>query len=163
MRAWTAGDDGGITLGELPVPTPEPGELVVKVEVCGVCRTDLHVIDHELDVHRHHVVPGHQVVGRVVAGFVTDSIPLGSRVGIAWLRSTCGACEYRRSGRENLCAKSEYTGWDADGGYAEYTTVPAAYCYVLADTDDARAIAPLLCAGIIGYRSLVRAKLPPGG
>ncbi|CAN5372672.1 zinc-binding alcohol dehydrogenase family protein [soil metagenome] len=165
MKAWVSGGAAGVLeLSEVPMPEASADELLVKVEACGVCRTDLHVIDRELAVHRPGVIPGHQVVGTVVGvGSAVQGIRAGDRVGIAWLRSTCGACRWCREGRENLCPASRYTGWDADGGYAEYTTVPAAFAYPLPADTDAAAIAPLLCAGIIGYRALARANLPPGG
>jgi propanol-preferring alcohol dehydrogenase len=149
------------------VPRPGPGELLVAVRACGVCRTDLHVAEGDLPVHRNGVIPGHEVVGEVVevgpeetpgAGFA-----VGDRVGIAWLRHTCGRCKFCGSGNENLCALSRYTGWDADGGYAEFATVPAAYAHSLPDRYSDTELAPLLCAGIIGYRALLRAELPAGG
>jgi propanol-preferring alcohol dehydrogenase len=144
-------------------PRPEPDELLVRVLACGVCRTDLHVAEGDLPVHRLGVVPGHEVVGEIVGGAVGDDLAIGQRVGIAWLRHTCGRCRYCLRGNENLCPFSEYTGWDADGGYAELTTVPADYAYPLpAGYTDAE-LAPLLCAGIIGWRALQRAALPPGG
>jgi propanol-preferring alcohol dehydrogenase len=129
-----------------------------------VCRTDLHVVTGDLARHRHHLVPGHEVVGEVaLLGEGAHRFVPGDRVGVAWLRATCGSCRWCRSGRENLCAASRYTGWDADGGYAEYAVAPEAYTYrVPASFADVEA-APLLCAGIIGYRSLRRAELPPGG
>jgi propanol-preferring alcohol dehydrogenase len=129
-----------------------------------VCRTDLHVAEGDLPPHRPRVVPGHEAVGVVAgAGSEVSDFTAGDRVGVAWLRHTCGTCRYCRRGAENLCPYSRYTGWDADGGYAEYTTVPAAYAYRLpAEYPDAE-VAPLLCAGIIGYRALRRANLPPGG
>nr|WP_197683597.1 zinc-binding alcohol dehydrogenase family protein [Jiangella alkaliphila] len=153
-----------LTLVDEPIPGPGPGELLVRVLACGVCRTDLHVAEGDLPAHRPHVVPGHEVVGEVVtvrddgAGFAP-----GDRVGIAWLRGTDGTCAYCRRGAENLCPASVYTGWDADGGYAEYATVPAAYALPLPSGYDDIELAPLLCAGIIGYRALLRAELPPGG
>ncbi|HWT32317.1 MAG TPA: zinc-dependent alcohol dehydrogenase family protein [Microbacterium sp.] len=165
MRAWTTGSTpGALILEDDAVPDTTPGELLVKVEACGVCRTDLHVVDRDLPVHRPGVVPGHQVVG-TVAGTGADVriARLGDRVGIAWLRHTCGACTWCRSGRENLCPTSEYTGWDADGGFAEYAIVPEAFAYPLPADVDPVEIAPLLCAGIIGYRALRRANVPPGG
>ncbi|HEY2723138.1 MAG TPA: zinc-binding alcohol dehydrogenase family protein [Pseudonocardiaceae bacterium] len=144
-------------------PRPGPDELLVRVLACGVCRTDLHVAEGDLPVHRLGVVPGHEVVGEIVGGAVGDGLAIGQRVGIAWLRHTCGRCRYCLRGDENLCPFSEYTGWDADGGYAELTTVPADYAYSLpAGYTDAE-LAPLLCAGIIGWRALQRAALPPGG
>jgi propanol-preferring alcohol dehydrogenase len=163
MRAWKV-HDGRLTLTEHPVPRPALDELLVRVLACGVCRTDLHVVDGDLPEHRPHVTPGHEAVGVVVdAGADCDSPPSGTQVGIAWLRHTCRRCEFCRSGRENLCAQSRYTGWDADGGYAEYATVPADYAYPWPTGLDPAANAPLLCAGIIGYRALRRADLPIGG
>ena len=146
------------------VPEPGAGEVLVEVDACGVCRTDLHVTEGDLAVHREGVTPGHEVVGRVVArGPGAARFAEGDRVGVAWLRWTCGACRWCRSGRENLCRESRYTGWDADGGYAEYTVVPQAYAYRIPEQYDDEAAAPLLCAGIIGYRALHRAAVPPGG
>lgn len=165
MRAWKTTDvPGQLELAEVPVPEPGAGEVLLKVEACGVCRTDLHIIDQELPVHRPGVVPGHQVVGTVEAvGPTVVELKPGDRVGVAWLRHTCGVCQWCRTGRENLCPNSTYTGWDADGGYAEYTTVPEAFAYLLSPLADPVRTAPLLCAGIIGYRALKRAALPPGG
>lgn len=165
MRAWKTTDvPGQLELTEVSVPEPGAGEVLVKVEACGVCRTDLHVIDQELPVHRPGVIPGHQVVGIVEAvGSAVVELRPGDRVGVAWLRHTCGVCRWCRTGRENLCPNSTYTGWDADGGYAEYTTVPEAFAYRLSPRVDAVRTAPMLCAGIIGYRALKRAALPPGG
>ncbi|WP_313887861.1 zinc-binding alcohol dehydrogenase family protein [Lentzea alba] len=150
-----------LRLSDVPVASPAPGELLVRVLACGVCRTDLHVVDGDLPVHRLSVVPGHQVVGEVVVaapGFV-----VGERVGIAWLRHTCGACRFCLRGAENLCPASLYTGWDADGGYASYAVVPAAYALRLPSGYSSEALAPLLCAGIIGYRALKLASVPDGG
>ena len=146
------------------VPEPGPGELLVAVQACGVCRTDLHVAEGDLAVHRPGVIPGHEVVGEVVAlGPGAAGFGTGDRVGIAWLRHTCGTCSYCRRGDENLCPESRYTGWDADGGYADFAVVPADFAHRLPDGYAAAELAPLLCAGIIGYRSLMRADLPPGG
>jgi propanol-preferring alcohol dehydrogenase len=169
MLAWEVSQPAPIETGPLryvekPVPAPAPGELLVQVLACAVCRTDLHVSEGDLPVHREHVTPGHMVVGRAaeLGEGVTD-YALGDRVGVAWLRHTDGTCAYCRRGNENLCPNSRYTGWDADGGYAEYTTVPAAFAYRLpADVPDVE-LAPLLCAGIIGYRALLRASLPEHG
>ncbi|WP_086663240.1 zinc-binding alcohol dehydrogenase family protein [Lentzea kentuckyensis] len=150
-----------LRLADVPVPSPAPGELLVRVLACGVCRTDLHVVDGDLPVHRLSVVPGHQVVGEVVVaapGFV-----VGERVGIAWLRHTCGTCRFCLRGAENLCPSSLYTGWDADGGYASYAVVPAAYALRLPSGYSSESLAPLLCAGIIGYRALRVASVPDGG
>jgi propanol-preferring alcohol dehydrogenase len=169
VRAWQArqpGPDPGRALSraELDDPRPAAGELLVAVVACGVCRTDLHVTMGDLPVHRPAVVPGHEVVGRVVAtGAGVTGFTAGDRVGVAWLRATDGTCRYCRAGAENLCPASRYTGWDADGGYAELTTVRADFAYALPDGYSDAELAPLLCAGIIGFRALRRAELPPGG
>lgn len=167
MRAWVAAPasrPGTLRPVELPVPVPADDELLVRVVACGVCRTDLHVRDGDLPAHRERVVPGHEAVGEVVAaGRGATGPPLGARVGIPWLRRTCGWCRHCSRAQENLCPASRYTGWDADGGYAEYATVPAAYAYELPEGYTDEELAPLLCAGIIGYRALRRAELPPGG
>lgn len=169
MTAWRVCRPGPMATHPLEqastaVPAPAPGELLVAVRACGVCRTDLHVAEGDLPVHRPDVTPGHEVVGEVVAAAddVTE-FASGDRVGIAWLRHTCGKCRFCVRGRENLCPESRYTGWDADGGYAEFATVPAAFAHRLPGGYTDTELAPLLCAGIIGYRSLMRAQLPPGG
>jgi propanol-preferring alcohol dehydrogenase len=146
-------------------PQPAADELLVRVLACGVCRTDLHVAEGDLPVHRAGVVPGHEVVGQVIGSGegARDQFEIGQRVGIAWLRRTCGQCRYCTRGSENLCPYSQYTGWDADGGYADYTTVPSDYAYPLPDGYPDTELAPLLCAGIIGWRALARANLPPQG
>ena len=166
MRCWQVEHPGPIDTKRLgftrrPTPEPDDGELLVGVLACGVCRTDLHVAEGDLPVHRPGVVPGHEVVGEVVVA--AGGFAVGDRVGIAWLRYTCGTCSYCRRGAENLCPYSQYTGWDADGGYAEYATVPADYAYRLPDGYSDAELAPLLCAGIIGYRALARAEVPAGG
>ncbi|WP_020421650.1 zinc-binding alcohol dehydrogenase family protein [Amycolatopsis sp. ATCC 39116] len=149
---------------EEPAPTAGTGELLVRVRACGVCRTDSHVLEGDLPVHRPGVVPGHEVVGEVAAlGPDVRGFAPGDRVGVAWPRGTCGACRYCLRGDENLCPRSTYTGWDADGGYAGYTTVPAAYAHRLPAGYSDQELAPLLCAGIIGFRALRRANLPAGG
>jgi alcohol dehydrogenase, propanol-preferring len=173
MRAWVVSgprpiDQSPLTLVERPVPVPAPGEVLVRVRVCGVCRTDLHLAEGDL-APRHGgtgggVVPGHEVVGEVVRrGGGANRFRTGERVGIAWLRHTCGVCRWCRTGRENLCPESRYTGWDADGGYAGFAVVPEAFAYRIPASFADEQAAPLLCAGIIGYRSLLRAQLPPGG
>src|SRR6202034_4155865 len=170
MSAWQVRAPGPMDTGPLEevtteVPRPGPSELLVAVRACGVCRTDLHVTEGDLPVHRDRVTPGHEVVGEVVevGPAAGDGFAVGDRVGIAWLRHTCGVCTYCRRGAENLCPESRYTGWDADGGYAEFATVPAAFAHRLPTGYSDAELAPLLCAGIIGYRSLLRADVPPGG
>ena len=159
MRSAPLEFDGAAT-----TPRPGPTDLLVAVLACGVCRTDLHVTEGDLPMHRPGVTPGHEVVGEVVAfGAEVDGFAVGDRVGIAWLRHTCGVCAYCRRGAENLCPNSRYTGWDADGGYADFATVPADFAHRLPVGYSDSELAPLLCAGIIGYRSLLRAELPPGG
>jgi propanol-preferring alcohol dehydrogenase len=169
MRAWVIETPGPIDSGplrsvDLPDPHPGPGQVRIRVGACGVCRTDLHLAEGDLLPHRPRTVPGHEIVGVVdELGPGADRFRIGDRIGAAWLRGTCGRCRWCRSGRENLCPDATFTGWDADGGYAELTVVPEAYAYRLPDAlDDVRA-APLLCAGIVGYRALRRAELPPGG
>lgn len=164
MDGWLTQGTGDLRLARVPVPVPSPDELLIRVEACGLCRTDLHVIDGEIPRHRDPVIPGHQVVGRVIAvgDAVVEPVTIGELAGVAWLRRTCGQCAWCRTGRENLCPRSTYTGWDSDGGFAPLVTVPAAYAYRLGSADPV-ITAPLLCAGIIGYRALTRAALPPGG
>ncbi|MFE3448927.1 zinc-binding alcohol dehydrogenase family protein [Nonomuraea sp. NPDC059194] len=169
MTAWVVRRPGPMATGplekvRLPVPEPAEGEVLIRVEVCAVCRTDLHLAEGDLTPRRPATVPGHEVVGRVVdrgpgAGLLAN----GTRVGVAWLRATCGRCRYCLRGAENLCPHSRYTGWDADGGYAEYLVAPQDFVYELPDDQPADKLAPLLCAGIIGYRALLRADLPQGG
>ena len=169
MKAWVVAEPKAIDdgpLAQVDRATPEPGEreLRVRVSACGVCRTDLHLAVGELAPRHPAVVPGHEVVGVVdAAGSACTRFHVGDRVGIAWLRHTCGVCRWCRSGRENLCAASQYTGWDADGGYAEWAVVAEGYAYALPDAFDDVHAAPLLCAGIVGYRALLRADVPPGG
>ncbi|NDJ87703.1 zinc-binding alcohol dehydrogenase family protein [Mycolicibacter kumamotonensis] len=170
MSAWRVQQPGPIAGKPLrrvstAIPRPQPSELLVAVRACGVCRTDLHVVEGDLPVHRPGVTPGHEVVGEVVevGAEAGADFAVGDRVGIAWLRHTCGSCRYCRRGAENLCPQSRYTGWDEDGGYAEFATVPAAFAHHLPSGYSDSELAPLLCAGIIGYRALARADLPPGG
>lgn len=169
MRAWEVGTPGPIATGPVraarrPVPKPGPDDLLVRVTASAVCRTDLHLAEGDLPPRRPGIVPGHEVVGEVTAlGDRVAGWRVGEQAGIAWLRHTCGTCRYCRRGSENLCPRSRYTGWDADGGYAELAVVPAEYAYHLPDGYPDAELAPLLCAGIIGYRALRRAELPPGG
>ena len=147
-----------------PTPAPGPDEILVRVSACGVCRTDLHIVEGELPLVRSPIVPGHQVVGRVErAGPSARRFRPGDRVGIAWLRRTCGACEACRSGRENLCEGAAFTGYHADGGFADYAVVSEAFAYAIPPVFGDAEAAPLLCAGIIGYRALKRSEVEPGG
>jgi propanol-preferring alcohol dehydrogenase len=172
MRAWHVAAPGPVTGHPLRLhsddetPRPGPGELLLKVLACGVCRTDLHVTEGDLEPHKAGVTPGHEVVGEVAAlgeSAEAGGFAVGDRAGAAWLRSTDNTCQYCLRDAENLCPASQYTGWDADGGYAEYMTVPAAYAHHLPPGYSNEELAPLLCAGIIGYRALQRAELPEGG
>ena len=169
MRAWAVGtpgpvDGGPLVAVERPVPEPGPGQVRVRVRACGVCRTDLHLAEGDLAPRRPGVVPGHEVVGVVDrVGPGCSLVSEGDRVGIPWLARTCGVCRFCRSGAENLCTDPRFTGWDVDGGYAEWAVVDEAFAYRLPGTLDDVSVAPLLCAGIIGYRALQRAALPPGG
>jgi len=145
-------------------PVPGAGEILVRVLACGVCRTDLHLADGDLPARAPFRIPGHEVVGEVVtSGSESSRFALGDRVGVAWLRNTCGRCRSCRTGRENLCRSALFTGWDADGGFAEYVVVSEAFAYRLPVNIPAVDLAPLLCSGIIGYRALQRAQVPPGG
>ncbi len=169
MRAWEVSAPGSIdshpiVLRARPAPEPAPGEVRLRVSVCGVCRTDLHLAEGDLAPRRAGVTPGHEVVGVVDAlGPGASRFELGERIGVAWLRHTCGVCRFCRRGDENLCVAPRFTGWDDDGGYAEHVVVEEAYAYRLPPSFDDEHVAPLLCAGIIGYRALRRALLPPGG
>lgn len=164
LERITAVDERPLHLIDLPDPEPGAGEIRVRVSACGVCRTDLHVIEGDLPQHTLPIVPGHQVVGRVDAlGSGVSGFAPGDRVGVAWLRGTCGSCEYCLRGAENLCPDSRYTGYHANGGYAELAVVPEGFAYPIPDGFDDLQAAPLLCAGIIGYRALQRAEVPPGG
>jgi propanol-preferring alcohol dehydrogenase len=148
---------------ERAIPAPAPGEVLVRVAACGICRTDLHIVEGELPLVRSPIVPGHQAVGRVErVGAGVGERRVGDRVGIAWLRSTCGTCPYCRTGRENLCERAEFTGYHADGGYAEYALARAEYTYPIPEVFGAVEAAPLLCAGIIGYRALRRTGVAAG-
>lgn len=144
-----------LKLEEVPRPEPGPGEIRVKVRACGVCRTDLHEVEGDLPLRRRPIIPGHEIIGEVEAlGEGAGRFSVGDRVGIAWLHSTPEDCEFGKRGLENLCPGAKFTGWDEDGGYAEYTVAPEAFVYPVPEgLDDAQA-APLMCAGIIGYRAL---------
>jgi propanol-preferring alcohol dehydrogenase len=152
-----------LVLRDLPTPEPAPDELRVRVQACGICRTDLHVVEGELPPQRPHVVPGHEVVGIVDrCGSEAARFKVGDRVGIAWLRSTCGQCRYCRAGNENLCPNAEFTGYHENGGFAEYAVVKQDFAYALPAGIDPVSATPLLCAGIIGFRALKRSDARPG-
>ncbi|WP_392674727.1 zinc-binding alcohol dehydrogenase family protein [Streptomyces sp. LN785] len=169
VSGWAVGTPGPIRTGPLVraqrrTVSPGRGELLLEVEACGVCRTDLHLAEGDLAPHRPQTIPGHEIVGRVAAlGEAVTLFRAGDRVGGAWLRGTCGTCRFCGTGRENLCPRSTYTGWDTDGGFADLALLPEAFAYPLPPARDAALLAPLLCAGIIGYRSLRRSALPRGG
>ncbi|MDA8123476.1 MAG: zinc-dependent alcohol dehydrogenase family protein [Deltaproteobacteria bacterium] len=156
--------DSPLALAGLPDPLPGPGEIRIKVSACGICRTDLHVIEGDIPPVRLPVIPGHQVVGRVDrCGEGATRFPAGARVGLAWLGRTCGSCAWCAAGKENLCDAPSFTGYHRDGGFAEYAVAPEGYAYPLPSAFHDAEAAPLLCAGIIGYRALRRADLPRGG
>jgi len=160
VKAWILNKPASVEsrpliLGECPIPQPANDEVLVKVHACGICRTDLHVVEGELATKKVPIIPGHQIVGIIEAlGSRVDQLQIGDRVGIAWLNRTCGICEFCRGGKENLCDRAMFTGWTVNGGYAEYTVAPAAFTYRLPDGFSDIQAAPLLCAGIIGYRCL---------
>ena len=142
----------------LPMPQPQVGQVLVRVEACGVCRTDLHLVDGELPDPMLPIVPGHEIVGRIVQlGSAVGGLTIGQRVGIPWLGHTCGECDFCRHAQENLCDRARFTGYQIHGGYAEYTVAEARYCFALDESLDAGHAAPLLCAGLIGYRALRKA------
>ena len=159
MRAMVLGQAGSrLTLESLPIPRPGTGEFRIRVHACAVCRTDLHVIDGDLPHPHLPLVPGHEVIGVVDA--IGDGAPadaMGQRVGVPWLGSTCGACSYCRSGRENLCDRAQFTGYTRNGGFAEYLVADHRYCFPIPESYSDVHAAPLMCAGLIGYRSLVAA------
>jgi len=158
MRAMVLDRPGGtLTLRRIARPSPGPGQVLVRVGACGVCRTDLHVVDGELPHPRLPIVPGHEIVGRIVATGAGVELREGQRIGVPWLGWTCGVCAECRGGRENLCPNARFTGYQIDGGYAEFAVADARYCFPLDDSLSDAEAAPLLCAGLIGYRALAKA------
>jgi propanol-preferring alcohol dehydrogenase len=151
-----------LRIEDVPLPAPGPGELLLRVRACGVCRTDLHIVEGELPPHRRPLIPGHQIVGIVESRGAGAATPLGARVGVSWLGGTDGSCAYCRAGRENLCDTPTFSGYDVDGGFAEFACVRADFAYALPDALDDVDVAPLLCAGIIGFRALRVAGVQPG-
>lgn len=168
MKAMVLNHTGDVSsspllLQDCPVPVPGAGQVLVKIHVCGVCRTDLHVVEGELADITLPLIPGHQAVGTIARiGSMVTELREGDRVGIAWLQETCGICEFCTSGRENLCAKARFTGYQVDGGYAEYAVVPARFAYPIPPVFSDDEAAPLLCAGIIGFRALRLSGIKPG-
>lgn len=149
---------------DTPKPEPDEGAVVVHIRACGVCRTDLHVVEGELTPRLSPVIPGHQIVGVIeIAGARVTRLRVGDRVGVAWLRRTCGVCEYCRAGKENLCENAVFTGYTAPGRYAEYVAAPEAFVYKIPNEFLDVQATPLLCAGIIGYRALRLSGIQPGG
>ncbi len=164
LRAPAKVETNPLAIGELPKPEPGPGEILVRVEVCGVCRTDLHVVEGDLPPKKSPVIPGHQAVGHVAAtGAGAERLSIGSRVGVAWLHKTDGTCEYCRRGEENLCDDPQFTGYTVNGGYAEYLAAAQDFVYALPENLLAEQAAPLLCAGISGYRCLRLSGVKSGG
>lgn len=169
MRAWRVGHPGPMSSGpmvaaECPDPRPRRGEVLLRVRVCGVCRTDLHLAEGDLKPRHPGIIPGHEVVGEVIErGPGAIRFHPGERVGVAWLGGTCGSCRFCLRGQENLCLAPTFTGWDRDGGYAELVTVAQDFAYRIPEVFADDEAAPLLCSGIIGYRALSRAELPIGG
>lgn len=169
MRAWWVGKPGPmaghpLVFGERPDPRPGPGEVLVAVRVCGVCRTDLHLAEGDLAPRHPAIIPGHEVVGEVLElGEGAARFRIGERVGVAWLGATCGRCRFCRRSEENLCLSPTFTGWDRDGGYADRVTVNEDFAYRIPEIFSDEQAAPLLCAGIIGYRALRQARVPDGG
>ena len=155
LKAPAPIDSHPLAYGDVDMPMPAPAEVLIEISACGMCRTDLHVVEGDLPVRRANIIPGHQIVGRVkTVGAEASELRVGERVGVAWLHRTCGICRFCRTGRENLCENADYTGWTEHGGYAEYAVAPAGFVYRLPDNFDDLQAAPLLCAGIIGYRAL---------
>ena len=156
-------EDGPLKIASVPDPNPRPGELLIRVRACGICHTDLHTVEGDIDVPRLPLIPGHQIVGVVEAAGDASSYQPGARVGAAWLHRTCGQCLFCRRGDENLCLRAEFTGLDADGGYAELYAADSEFVYSIPSGFSDLQAAPLLCGGVIGYRALKISALRPGG
>jgi propanol-preferring alcohol dehydrogenase len=164
LVGFGAPEEKPLELRELPVPEAGPEDILIKIKCCGVCHTDLHIVEHELPEARLPLVPGHEVIGTVAGmGKKAGRFKAGQRIGAAWLRSTCGKCRFCLSGRENLCESARFNGYHADGGYAEYMIVGEKYAYAVPDGFSDEKAAPLLCAGIVGYRALVLSEIGRGG
>ena len=168
MRAMVLHDqkpieESPLVLEDWPVPEPGPGQVRLRIHACGVCHTDLHIVEGDLPLHKRPVIVGHQIVGTVDKVGPGVTVPaVGTRVGVPWVHKTCGECEFCRAGQENLCTNPLFTGWDVDGGFAEYTLAPADFVFPIPEGVDDVHAAPLLCAGIVGYRTLKLSELKPG-
>jgi len=163
LRSVGPVENNPLEFTEVPAPTAKRDEVIIRVHVCGVCRTDLHIVEGELPPRKSPIVPGHQVVGTIEqAGPLASRFPVGARVGVAWLHRTCGVCEFCRAGRENLCEAALLTGYTVDGGYAEYILAPEAFLYPIPQAFSDLEAAPLLCAGIIGFRCLRMSEIQAG-
>ena len=168
MRAMVLHDqkpieESPLVLEDWPVPEPGPGQVRLRIHTCGVCHTDLHIVEGDLPLHKRPVIVGHQIVGTVDKVGPGVTVPaVGTRVGVPWVHKTCGECEFCRAGQENLCTNPLFTGWDVDGGFTEYTLAPADFVFSIPEGVDDVHAAPLLCAGIVGYRTLKLSELKPG-
>ena len=168
MKAWIVErqakiEEKPLKLVEIPAPHPKGGEIRIKIAACGVCRTDIHIVEGDLPLRKSPLIPGHEIVGIVdELGAGARSFKLGDKVGVAWLNSTCGQCKFCLSGRENLCPYARFTGWDVNGGYAEYTTAPGAFAFHLGERLPLGEAAPLMCPGIAGYRAFKLTLLEKG-
>jgi propanol-preferring alcohol dehydrogenase len=164
LKAQRHIEEKPLIMAEVEKPKPTSKEILIRILTCGICHTDLHVVEGELPPKKLPVIPGHQIVGIVEAvGSETTRFKIGDRAGVIWLNSTCGKCEFCRKGNENLCEKAKFTGYDVDGGYAEYTTVPEDFAYPIPEGFSDLQAAPLLCAGVIGYRALQLSNIEKGG
>lgn len=164
LKRFAPIEDNPLTLADIPTPVPGPDEILIRIHVCGVCHTDLHTIEGELPDAKIPIIPGHQVVGTVAGrGEGANRFEEGQRVGVAWLFSTDETCSYCKKDNENLCESARFTGYSADGGYAEYMIIPEKFAYIIPEIFEDEEAAPLLCAGIIGYRALRLSGIKPGG
>jgi propanol-preferring alcohol dehydrogenase len=163
LKKFSAIELRPLTVSEIDKPTPKEKEILVEVSACAVCRTDLHLIEGQLDTHSMPIIPGHQIIGKVVAmGSDCSRFKIGDRVGIGWLRETCRDCHYCKTDRENMCNKGRFTGYQENGGYAEYTVINEDYAFSIPEIFSDTEAAPLMCAGMIGYRAYKMCRLPPG-
>ena len=156
-------EEAPLVLEDVPIPAPGPGQVLIRVHACGVCHTDLHIVEGDLPLHKRPIIVGHQIVGTVEkVGEGVTAPTVGTRVGVPWVHKTCGECDFCRAGKENLCTNPLFTGWDVDGGFAEYTVAPADFVFPLPEGVEDMHVAPLLCAGIVGYRTLKLSEVQPG-